>query len=41
MGVKAKILSALSVESQVNELISEARNEQNLALIFHGWQAWM
>lgn len=32
---------AMSVTGQTNYLIEEARNEENLALLFQGWQAWL
>jgi len=35
--VARKLDKSLSVESTVNELIAEATDIQNLAVIFHGW----
>lgn len=36
--VKAKLSKDLSLEHRVNELINEATDFNNLALIFSGWQ---
>ena len=33
--------SLLSAEAQVNALVREAIDEQALAAMYHGWQAWM
>ena len=31
----------LSVKGQVKRLVNEARDPDNLAHLFHGWQAWL
>ena len=32
---------SISIEKQVDVLIKKATNENNLALMFHGWGAWL
>lgn len=32
---------SISVEKQVDKIIKEATNENNLALMYHGWGAWL
>ena len=32
---------SISVEKQVDVLIKMATNESNLALMYHGWGAWL
>lgn len=32
---------SISIEKQVDVLIKKATNENNLALMFHGWSAWL
>lgn len=39
--VKSRLDESLSIECHVNELITMASSEENLALMYHGWQAWM
>ncbi|CCG81639.1 putative Phosphatidylinositol 3-and 4-kinase [Taphrina deformans PYCC 5710] len=38
--VEQKLSSSLSASAAVNELIQEATDEENLALVFAGWSAW-
>lgn len=38
--VEQKLSLSLSASAAVNELIQEATDEENLALIFAGWSAW-
>lgn len=38
--VQGKLRDDLSVEYTVNQLIQEARDVENLAKIFVGWQPW-
>lgn len=38
--IKSKLRGDLSVEYTVNQLIQEARDMDNLARIFVGWQPW-
>jgi ataxia telangiectasia mutated family protein len=39
--VQKKLLSNVSVECQVNDLIQTAMDPKNLARMFPGWQAWL
>jgi ataxia telangiectasia mutated family protein len=41
LSLRAKLSSDLSVEYQVNELLNQARDPGNLAMIFPGWQPWL
>ncbi len=38
--VKKKLSKSLSVTATVNELIQQATDERNLALLFAGWAAY-
>lgn len=38
--IRQKLRDDLSVEYRVNQLIQEARDAENLAKIFVGWQSW-
>lgn len=38
--IQGKLRDDLSVEYTVNQLIQEARDVENLAKIFVGWQPW-
>ena len=38
--IRQKLKDDLSVEYRVNQLIQEARDVENLAKIFVGWQPW-
>lgn len=38
--VQKKLSAELSVEFKVNELLQQAMDPKNLALLFPGWQAW-
>lgn len=33
--------NAASINGQVNRIIQQARDPSNLALLFHGWQAFL
>ncbi|KAL7420991.1 Serine/threonine-protein kinase tel1 [Cryptotrichosporon argae] len=39
--IRQKLGNDLSVEYAVNQLIQEARDPENLAMIYTGWQPWM
>lgn len=41
ISVSKKLSVDMSVENQVNELLNQARDTRNLAVIFPGWQAWL
>lgn len=41
LGVRGKLSGEVSVEYMVNELLGEAMERRNLAMIFPGWQAWL
>ena len=32
---------SISVEKQVDVLLKAATNENNLAMMFHGWSSWL
>ncbi|KAJ3372394.1 hypothetical protein HDU91_003440 [Kappamyces sp. JEL0680] len=40
-GVNKKLSATLSVECQVQELLTNATDPERLATMFHGWQAWL
>jgi hypothetical protein len=40
-GVQKKLSSILSIECQVQELITKATDPERLSALFHGWQAWL
>ncbi|KAI9144508.1 hypothetical protein BKA69DRAFT_1055444 [Paraphysoderma sedebokerense] len=41
LGVQKKLNTDLSIECQVNELITEAQNDENLAVMYFGWASWL
>jgi len=40
-GMEQAETAAASINGQVNLLIQKARDPNNLALLFHGWQAYL
>ncbi|RKP00612.1 hypothetical protein CXG81DRAFT_13004 [Caulochytrium protostelioides] len=41
LSVRRRLTSAVSVRSQVRDLIAEACDARNLAQMFRGWQSWL
>lgn len=41
MGRDMQNTESISVEKQVDVLLKAAMNEDNLAMMFHGWSAWL
>ena len=41
LGIEDRLSRTISIESQINELIQTARNDENLALMYQGWQPWL
>jgi ataxia telangiectasia mutated family protein len=39
--VEKKLSKTLSTAATVSELISQATDEKNLAVLFAGWSAWV